>query len=192
MKTTLASACFLRACLLSTLLLGAAACGKKDSDDANPNDPTATAAVNEVHWQLNGTEYVGRDIAQAQAHYRPTTQNNLPATAKDMLIIAHDDKNYQISVLMTNFTGVGTYSLTPTNGMIGSFTPMDGSKLTYSSLWSVKAPAGQFVVTEFDAAKSILKGTFTFNARIQYSGGTYSPDQTLTGGTFDFKKLVVY
>ncbi|PJJ58675.1 DUF6252 family protein [Hymenobacter chitinivorans] len=190
MKTLLTPVALLRILLLSSLV-GLAACGSKDSEDPTP-DPAATAATNEVHWKISGTEYVARDIAQAQAHYRPTTADNLPATAKDMVIIANDGKNYQLTLLMTNFTGVGTYTMTSAGGTNGGFTLMDGSKLTYSSMWSAKAPAGQFVVTEFDAAKSILKGTFSFNARVRISSGVYGSDQDVTSGTFSFKSLVKY
>lgn len=190
MKTVLAPAALLRTFLLGSLVL-LAACGGKDNEDPAP-DPTAAAAANEVRWKISGTEYVARDIAQVQAHYRPTTADNLPATAKDMLVLANDNKNCQVTVLMTNFTGVGTYTLTATNGMIGGFTQLTGSKDTYSSQWSAKAPAGQFIVTEFDAAKLTLKGTFSFNARVRISSGVYGPDQDVTNGSFDIKKVIKY
>ncbi|UOQ54843.1 DUF6252 family protein [Hymenobacter cellulosivorans] len=191
MKTIFAPVASFRVLLLSSLV-GLAACDSNAKEDPAP-DPTATNAnVNEVHWKINGTEYVGRDIAQVQAHYRPTTADNLPATAKDMLILANDNKNCQVTVLITNFTGVGTYNLTATNGMIGGFTQLTGSKDTYSSQWSAKAPAGQFIVTEFDAAKLTLKGTFSFNARVRISSGVYGAEQDVTNGSFDIKKVIKY
>lgn len=192
MKTLLAPAAFLRLLLLSSLISLTAACGSKDSEDPTP-DPTATNAnVSEVHWKINGTEYVGRDIAQVQAHYRGTTADNLPPTAKDMLIVAYDGKNYRVQMLMSNFTGVGTYTMTSAAGTNGLLTPTDGSLQMFSSTYSAKTPAGQIVVTEFDADKSILKGTFSFNGRIRNTNGTYGADQDVTAGTFSFKSLVKY
>jgi hypothetical protein len=191
MKTLLFPAGRLRSVLLASLLLLTVACGNKDTEDPTPS-AAATATVNEVHWTLNGTEYVARDIVQAQAQYWPTSQNNLPATAKDMIIVAYDGKNYRVQMLMSNFTGVGTYTMTSAAGTNGLLTPTDGSLQMFSSTYSAKTPAGQLVVTEFDLAKSILKGTFSFNGRIRNSDGTYGAAQDVTSGTFDFKKLVIH
>lgn len=180
----------LRPGLLLLLLTALAGCFGQKSTDPAPADPAATGS--EVRWKINGTQYAASGVAQVQGHYRPTTLSGAPAGQKDLLIVADDEKNYQVTVLLANFSGPGTYALTPTGSSIGGFTEMTGTKNTFSTQWSASGAAGQVVVTDFNADKLTVQGTFSFNARVRNPGGTFGPSQDLTSGTFALQSMWRY
>jgi hypothetical protein len=187
MKTSLASSFLYRAMLLLGLTLTVAACGGNDSED----DPTPVAG-NELRWKINGTEYQSREAARVQAHYRGSTATGASSTDKDLLIFGDDNDHYRVSLVIMNFTGPGTYSFAPGGGSNGSLMELANNSQYYSTSYSANNPAGQVVVTDFDAAAGTVKGTFRFNGRIRNTGGSFGAALDVTDGSFNIKSMWRY
>ncbi|MCR5887255.1 hypothetical protein LRS06_05570 [Hymenobacter sp. J193] len=164
------------------------ACSSDDKED-DP-DPTTENSGDEVRWTVSGTEYAGfGSNVQTQGHYRPSNTDN---KKKELLILADDSKNYQVSVLIDGFTGKGTYTLVPNGDSRGGLTEITGAKNTYISVWAVGSPAGKVEITEWDPATTHVKGTFSFKGRVRNSGGTFGPSVEVTSGSFNFKSVYKY
>ncbi|MBG8554121.1 DUF6252 family protein [Hymenobacter guriensis] len=186
MKTNHPLAFRLLSLLVCLPLLTACSSGDKEDDP----DPTTQSGGDEVRWKVSGTEYAGfGSNVQTQGHYRPSSADD---KNKELLILADDSKTYQVSVLIDNFTGKGTYTLVPNGNSRGGLTEMTGSKSTYISIWAASSPAGTVEITEWDPNTTHVKGTFSFKARVRNTGGTFGPSVEVTSGSFNFKSVYKY
>jgi hypothetical protein len=141
--------------LASGLVLLGAACSK------DATDPGAATATPHVTASVAGTDWKANYLVEVAIGDLYGSENRVEVVG---LEISPSYAGRQISLRLSNFTGVGTYALGPQSSGTWGFYVTSSDVRTHTdevTYTTQRTDAGTVTVTSFDATSGHIAGTFT-------------------------------